>query len=168
MQNKFTRIALACLAGICLMLLTSSAFAVVYPDNETQYSNQDPLTETRRSDHYRMVFGHYDRDGANAMSEQFVQGNLQMHELCWNRWVNELGMHNINESVTHPEMGLRKANFNFLMTWDDGGGGGAYMSMDANGFSYAMSNPANCRYDPPVGRYASRNGPCLGRHHRRL
>lgn len=151
MQNRFTRITLACLAGICLMLLTSSAFAQTYLDNETQYSNQDPLNETRRSNHFRLVFGHYDRDGANVMSEQYAQGNLQMYEQLWNRWITEMGFSDINTSKSRPDMGLRKTNFNFLMTWNDGGGGGAYMSTDANGFSYSMANPSNCRYDPPSG-----------------
>ena len=50
-----------------------------------------------------------------------------MYEQMWNRWVVEMGLHNINESATTPAMGLRKANFNFLMTWNDGGGGGAYI-----------------------------------------
>ena len=37
------------------------------------------------------------------------------------------------------------------MTWNDGGGGGAYSSMDGNGFFYAMANTGYCRFDPPSG-----------------
>jgi hypothetical protein len=126
--------------------------AAPYLDNQTVYSNQDPNTETRRSDHIRLAFGHYNRDtGMGGMSETMAQGNLQMYEQMWNRWVVEMGLHDINESATSPNGNKYRANFNFLMTWDDGGGGGAYSTMDANGFFYAMANPGYCRYDPPSG-----------------
>jgi len=124
----------------------------IYLDNETIYSNQDPNTETRRSDHFRLCFGHYNRDSV-AMTEQLAQGNLQMFEQMWNRWVNEMGFSDLNESgdPAKRDGNKYKANFHFLMTWNDGGGGGSYMSADANGFAYAMANPAYCRYDPPSG-----------------
>ena len=137
--------------SVGVFLPAGLASAQAYPDNETQYSNQDPNTETRRSDHFRLCFGHYNWDNGTYLTEQLVQGNLQMYEQMWYRWVVEMGLHNINESATTPAMGLRKANFNFLMSWNDGGGGGAYMSMDSNGFAYSMSNSGNCRYDPPSG-----------------
>ena len=60
-------------------------------------------------------------------------------------------MHDINESATSPDGNKYRANFVFLMTWNDGGGGGAYMSMDGNGFCWAMANTGYCRYDPPSG-----------------
>lgn len=123
-----------------------------YLDNQTLYSNQDPNTETRRSDHFRMNFGHYNRDtGMGGMTEAMAQGNLQEYEQMWNRWVVEIGLHDVNESVTKPDGNKYRANFNFLMTWNDGGGGGAYSSMDGNGFFYAMANPGYCRWDPPSG-----------------
>ncbi|MCF7730619.1 MAG: DUF6055 domain-containing protein [Akkermansiaceae bacterium] len=125
--------------------------AQAYLDNESQYSNQDPDTETRRSDHFRLNFGHYNRDTGTPMTEQLAQGNLQMFEQAWNRWVVELGLHDINESATRPDGNKYRANFNFLMTWDDGGGGGAYSSMDGGGFGYAMANTGYCRFDPPSG-----------------
>jgi hypothetical protein len=53
--------------------------------------------------------------------------------------------------VTRPDGNKYRANFNFLMTWNDGGGGGAYSSMDGNGFFYAMANSGYCRFDPPSG-----------------
>ena len=141
--------ALCVAAGIVLSAGTAAAQA--YLDNETGYSNQDPNTETRRSDHFRLNFGHYNRDTGTPMTEQLVQGNLQMYEQMWNRWVVEMGLHDINESATTPDGNKYRTNFNFLMTWNDGGGGGAYSSMDANGFFYAMSNSGSCRYDPPSG-----------------
>jgi len=127
------------------------ATAQGYLDNNSIYSNQDPNTETRRSDHFRMNFGHFNRDTGTPMTEQLAQGNLQEYEQMWNRWVVEMGLHDINESVTAPDGNKYRANFNFLMTWDDGGGGGAYSSMDPGGFFYAMSNTSNDRYDPPSG-----------------
>ena len=80
------------------------------PTRTTRHSisNQDPLTETRRTDHIRVCFGHYDRDGANMMSEQYAQGNLQEYEKMWNRWVTEMGLHDINTSPSHPEMGKKQ------------------------------------------------------------
>ena len=87
-------------AGVFLPAGLASAQA--YLDNETQYSNQDPNTETRRSDHFRLCFGHYNRDTGTPMTEQLVQGNLQMYEQMWNRWVVEMGLHDINESATTP------------------------------------------------------------------
>lgn len=138
-----------CVAAV--FLLASGLSAQPYLDNETQYSNQDPATETRRSDHFRLCFGHYNRDTGTPMTEALVQGNLQMYEQMWNRWVNEMGLHDINESATKPDGNKYRANFNFLMTWNDGGGGGAYSSMDGNGFFYAMANSGYCRFDPPSG-----------------
>ena len=159
--------ALACLAGL-LLLLPTCAFSQTYADNESIYTNQDPLTETRRTTHIRTCFGHYDRDGAGKMSEQYAQGNLQEYEKCWTRWVTEMGLHDINSSQSHPEMGLKKANFNFLMTWNDGGGGGSYSTSDPNGFFYCMSNPINCSYDPYSGATPHEFGHVLGRQLRRF
>ncbi len=98
-----------------------------------------------------MNFGHYNRDTSTAVSERLVQGNLQMYEQMWHRWVVEMGLHDLNESSTQPDGNKYRTNFNWLMTWDDGGGGGAYSSSDSNGFFYAMSNASNCRFDPPSG-----------------
>jgi hypothetical protein len=125
--------------------------AQAYRDNESIYSNQDPHTETRRSEHFRLNFGHYNRDTGTPMTEQLAQGNLQMFEQMWHRWVVEMGLHDINESATNPDGNKYRANFNFLMTWNDGGGGGAYSSMDSGGFGYAMANTGYCRFDPPSG-----------------
>ncbi|MGN6642412.1 MAG: DUF6055 domain-containing protein [Verrucomicrobiota bacterium] len=139
------------LGGLALPIV---AGAQPYLDNQTQYSNQDPDNETRRSDHFRMIFGHYNRDsGMGGMSEQMAQGNMQMYEQMWDRWVNQMGLHDINESSNPSYVDGQKyrANFNFLMTFDDGGGGGAYSSADAHGFFYAMANPSYCRWDPPSG-----------------
>ena len=129
------------------------AFAQTYLDNQTLYSNQDPNTETRRSDHFRMNFGHYNRDTGTPMTEEMAQGNLQMYEQMWNRWVNEMGLHDINESTnqTYVDGNKYRTNFDFLMTWNDGGGGGAYSSSDSKGFFYAMGNTSYCRFDPPSG-----------------
>lgn len=134
-----------------LSLAAAGLSSAQYLDNQTQYSNQDPNTETRRSDHFRICFGHYNRDTGTPMTEQLAQGNLQMFEQAWNRWVVEMGMHDLNESFTNPDGNKYRANFNVLMTWDDGGGGGAYASMDAGGFGYAMANTGLIRYDPPSG-----------------
>ena len=153
MKSSYCRIAFG-----CVVLMTgvfggwSQSLAQAYLDNQTQYPNQDPSNETRRSEHFRMNFGHYNRDGGmGGMSEAMAQGNLQEYEQMWNRWVVELGLHDINESATQPDGKKYRANFNFLMTWNDGGGGGAYSSMDGKGFFYAMANPGYCRWDPPSG-----------------
>jgi hypothetical protein len=145
MKRLATTLAVAWLAA------TAACSGEAYLDNQTQYSNQDPHTETRRSDHFRINFGHYNRDTGTPMTEQLAQGNLQMFEQAWNRWVVEMGMHDINESATNPDGNKYRANFNVLMTWNDGGGGGAYSSMDAGGFGYAMANTGYCRFDPPSG-----------------
>lgn len=139
--------ALGLLAGV------HQADAQGYLDNETLYSNQDPNTETRRSDHFRVCFGHFNRDTGTPMTEQLAQGNLQMFEQFWNRWVNEMGLHDLNESSNpaYQDGHKYRANFHFLMTWDDGGGGGAFTSADPHGFFYAMGNTSYDRYDPPSG-----------------
>ena len=116
---------LSLLVAIANLTGLPAAHGQPYLDNETLYSNQDPNTETRRSDHFRLCFGHFNRDTGTPMTEQLVQGNLQMYEQMWNRWVVEMGLHDINESVTKPDGNKYRANFNFLMTWNDGGGGGA-------------------------------------------
>lgn len=140
----------AVLLALCFAPVSSRG-AQAYLDNETLYSNQDPDTETRRSDHFRICFGHYNRDTGTPITEQLVQGNLQMFEQMWNRWIVEMGLSDINESATKPDGNKYRANFNFLMSWDDGGGGGAYSSMDGNGFFYAMANSGYARFDPPSG-----------------
>ena len=151
------RVPLWLAAALCLaagvFLPAGLASAQAYLDNNTIYSSQDPNTETRRSDHFRMNFGHYNRDTGTPMTEQLAQGNLQMYEQMWNRWVVEMGLHDINESTnpTYVDGNKYRANFNFLMTWNDGGGGGAYSSADAHGFFYAMANTGYTRYDPPSG-----------------
>lgn len=132
-------------------LAVQPAAAAVHLDNETLYSNQDPATETRRSEHFRICFGHHNRDTGTPVTEELVQGNLRMFEQLWHHWVDDLGLNDVNESATNPDGNKYRANFNILMTWDDGGGGGAYMSMDANGFAYAMANSGYCRFDPPSG-----------------
>jgi hypothetical protein len=134
-----------------LVLLGGVGRGQTYLDNESLYLNQDPNNETRRSDHFRLNFGHYNRDTGTPVTEEFVQGNLQMFEHAWNRWVVDLGLHDINESVTNPDGNKYRANFNMLMTWNDGGGGGAYSSMDSGGFGYAMANSGSARFDPPSG-----------------
>jgi hypothetical protein len=140
------------LRAVFLSLFTATAQGQAFLDNQTQYSNQDPENETRRSDHFRTVFGYYNRD-STPMTEEMAQGNLQMFEQAWNRWVVEMGLHDINESANSAYVDGNKyrANFNFLMTFNDGEGGGAYSSADAKGFFYAMANPASCRFDPPSG-----------------
>ncbi len=145
------QLALSRLFAALIFIWVGVAAGQSYLDNETVYSNQDPNTETRRSDHFRLCFGHFNRDTGTPMTEQLAQGNLQMYEQMWNRWVVELGLHDINESATKSDGKKYRANFNFLMTWNDGGGGGAYSTMDANGFFYAMANSGYCRFDPPSG-----------------
>ncbi len=152
LRSNSIKHALTCFLPILAWFGTAEpSSAQAYLDNETLYSNQDPNTETRRSDHFRLNFGHFNRDTGAPMTEQLVQGNLQMYEQMWNRWVVEMGLHDINESATAPDGNKYRANFNFLMTWNDGGGGGAYSSMDGNGFFYAMANSGYCRFDPPSG-----------------
>jgi autotransporter-associated beta strand protein len=152
-------LAAACLA-VAWLLVAGLASAQAFLDNETlQYSNgttnsnQDPNNETRRSDHFRLNFGHYNRDTGTPMTEELAQGNLQMFEQMRNRWVTEMGLHDINESSnpTYVDGNKYRTNFNFLMTWNDGGGGGAYSSSDNKGFFYAMANTSSCRFDPPSG-----------------
>jgi hypothetical protein len=151
-QNSDMRVFLCSVLMAMACLFAGRCIAGTYLDNQTLYSNQDPNTETRRSDHFRLAFGHYNRDsGQGGMTEAMAQGNLQMYEQMWNRWVVEMGLHDINESVTAPDGNKYLANFNFLMTWDDGGDGGSYSAMDGNGFFYAMANPTYCRWDPPSG-----------------
>ncbi len=130
---------------------SGAAEAEPLADNETLYANQDPHTETRRSEHFRLCFGHFNRDHGTPMTESLAQGNLQMFEQMWHCWVVELGLNDVNTAAGRFGGPKYRANFNFLMTWNDGGGGGAYSSMDANGFFYAMANPGYCRFDPPSG-----------------
>ena len=153
--------ATAMLVALALAADIAAAATNSYLDNQTQYSNQDPATETRHSDHFRVCFGHYNRD-STAMTEQFAQGNLRMYEHLWRHNIVEMGLNDMGQSadLAKRDGNYYRVNFNFLMTWNDGGGGGSFMSMDANGFSYAMSNPGNCRYDPPSGATPHELGHC--------
>lgn len=164
MRTSSSRIALTCLmAGLCVILISGASVAVPYLDNETIYPNQDPNTETRRSDHFRVCFGHYNRDSSmGGMSEAMAQGNLQMFENLWTRNIVELGLNDMGQSaiLEKRDGNFYRTNFLFLMTWDDGGGGGAWMGMDGNGYSYAMANPGYCRWDPPSGATPHELGHC--------
>jgi hypothetical protein len=134
-----------------------------FPDNQTLSSDQDPTQETRRSDHFRVWFGHYGRDpGQGGMTEAMAQGNLQEFEWMWHRWVVEDGLLNINTSalVPNPMPGDYRANFWFLLTENDGGGGGSYNSMDANGFFWAMGNTTLESFDPYSGDSPHEWGDC--------
>jgi hypothetical protein len=139
------------LLGLGLLGAAGICAGQTFRDNESIYSNQDANNETRRSDHIRLVFGHYNRDsGMGGMSEWLAQGNLQQYEQMWNRWVREMGLQDIN-SIPTDRITKYRANFHFLMTWNDGGSGGAYSSGDPLGYGYAMANPGYCRFDPPSG-----------------
>ncbi len=147
---------------VCVYSSGSAQAVTNYIDNETLYSNQDPDTETRRSDHYRFCFGHYNRDTGTPMTEKLAQGNLQMFEHLWQRTIVEMGLNGLGQSaiLEKRDGNFYRVNFNVLMTWNDGGGGGAYMSMDGNGFSYAMANTGYCRFDPPSGATPHELGHC--------
>ncbi|MCX6344164.1 MAG: DUF6055 domain-containing protein [Armatimonadetes bacterium] len=141
------------LIGLSSIFVSSASMSTIYLDNQTDHSNQALDTETRRSDHFRIAFGHYNRDFGTPVTEQLIQGNLQMFEHLWQRNIVENGLNDMGQSAI---LALRdgnyyKVNFVMLMTWNDGGGGGAYMSMDSMGFSWAMANAGYCRYDPPSG-----------------
>jgi carbonic anhydrase/acetyltransferase-like protein (isoleucine patch superfamily) len=134
-----------------------------YLDNQTIWSDQDPTQETRRSDHFRVVFGHYNRDESfGATLEQLAQGNLREFEWMWQRWVVEDGLFNINTSalIPNPMPGDYRANFWFLLTENDGGGGGSYNSMDANGFFWAMDSAGYASFDPYSGAVPHEWGDC--------
>lgn len=165
MSNRLTFHSLIRICTLLLVGVYSSGRVTAstnYLDNETLYSNQDPDTETRRSDHFRLCFGHYNRDTGTPMTEKLAQGNLQMFEHLWQRNIVELGLNDMGQSadLAKRDGNFYRVNFNLLMTWDDGGGGGAYMSMDANGFSYAMANTSYCRFDPPSGATPHELGHC--------
>ncbi|MGA2749295.1 MAG: DUF6055 domain-containing protein [Verrucomicrobiota bacterium] len=164
MKNRIAwRTVLGCV-GLALGVLNSDKlFAQAYPDNQTIFSDQDPTLETRRSDHFRVIFGHYNRDFSfGATLESLAQGNLQEFEWMWHRWVVEDGLLNINTSALRPNPmpGNYRANFLFLMTQNDGGGGGSYNSMDANGFCWAMDNATYCSFDPYSGAVPHEWGDC--------
>ncbi len=46
---------------LALFGVATSALGQTHLDNQTQYSNQNPENETRRSEHFRTVFGYYNR-----------------------------------------------------------------------------------------------------------
>lgn len=77
------------LIAVSLLLPLPALASGVFLDNNTLYSDQDPNNETRRSDHFRINFGHYNRDTETPLTEELVQGNLQMFEQAWRRWVVE-------------------------------------------------------------------------------
>ena len=58
--------------------------------------------------------------------------------------------------------GNYRANFWFLLTENDGGGGGSYNSMDANGFFWAMDNAGYCSFDPYSGPRRTSGGTAGG------
>jgi hypothetical protein len=68
-----------------------------------------------------------------------------------------MGLPDNNSTAGSPTPKYR-SNFHFLMTWNDGGGGGAYMSGDPWGYGYAMANPGYGRFDPPSGATPHENG----------
>ena len=103
-KSSFCRSAFGCVVlSLGLLAWANRSSGQAYLDNETVFSNQDPTLETRRSDHFRVVFGHYNRDFSfGATLEPLAQGNLQEFEWMWHRWVVEDGLCNINTSALDP------------------------------------------------------------------
>ena len=90
------RIVQNALSALLVCLIASPAAGQIAPaawqDNNRKFASDDPNHNFRRSEHFRIVWGKGAAKGKaeNAdfakVTEQLVQGNLQMLEQVWHRY----------------------------------------------------------------------------------
>jgi hypothetical protein len=131
-------------------------------DNENQFKSDDPKINVRRSEHFRIIWGKgvgEDGAGVNAdfprVTEQLVQGNLQMLEQCWHRYHDPIpkgmGFHIPGESLDPSKRDGKLYRANLIMNntgiWE----GGAWGSSDPIGLPLFALPPTYLSFDPPSG-----------------
>jgi len=147
------KIALVSVLLILVLLISMGAcFAQTWADNTTNKSNDDPLENVRRSDHYRICWGTQPMSGI-SLTEDFIQVNLQNLEYIFNKYhptaPPSLGFH--CSSVPNPPDGYNyKANLYIMNTHGVDGEGFAYGWTDGRNLSeFAICAEGLNPLDPP-------------------
>ncbi len=160
--DKFIAAVTAGLAvACCLAVAAVGDEDKPWRDNERKFKSDDPTLNFRRSEHFRIAWGQ--GAGANkeenadfgGVTEQLVQGNLQMLEKVWHRYHDPqpggLGFHNpgVSSNAKDQDGNCYRANLTLNNTgiW----AGGAWGSCDEWGLPMFALPPSYLAYDPPSG-----------------
>jgi len=161
-RNNSTVALTAGLAVVCWVVAAGAGDEdKPWRDNERKFKSDDPALNFRRSEHFRIAWG----QGAGAkkeenadfagVTEQLVQGNLQMLEKVWHRYHDPvpggLGFHHpgISSNAKDQDGNCYRANLTMNNTgiW----AGGAWGSCDEWGLPMFALPPSYLAYDPPSG-----------------
>lgn len=151
------------------LLLVAAGLAVIaagegeppWRDNERKFKSNDAALNFRRSEHFRLSWGQgaAGKKEENAdfagVSEQLVQGNLQMLESVWHRFHDAeprgLGFHTPGISSNAKDRDGNSYRANLMMNNTGIWAGGAWGSCDEWGLPMFALPPAYLAYDPPSG-----------------
>ncbi|MCX6345544.1 MAG: DUF6055 domain-containing protein [Armatimonadetes bacterium] len=154
--------------GLCIIAVPSMVGAQAWLDNDSEQKSNDPKYNYRRSEHFRITWAkgasaekdpQAARDANNGfkeVTEQMVQGNLQMLEGVFHRFhdapPNGMGFHSTGWS-TKPENnkdGKMRRN-NLIMSCTGNFASGAWGGVDSGGYPIFALPPGYLSFDTPSG-----------------
>ena len=147
------------LAQLALSLQQSEATPPsVWFDNNRQFNSEDPKLNVRRSEHFRIVWGQGLGEGGigadyGRVTEQLVQGNLQMLEQVWHFYHDAppvgLGFHIPWQSSNLAQRDGKAYRATIILhntgIWE----GGAWGTCDEWGIPLMALSPPFLSFDPP-------------------
>ena len=152
-------------AGLLLCLYSLSSVAGEPPrtwlDNERKFKSDDPSYNFRRSEHFRIIWGkgaakkNEENADFSKVTEELVQGNLQMLEQVWHKYHDPLpkgmGFHPPGGSCNPKYQDEKLYRANLMMNNTGIWAGGAWGACDDWGFQLFALPPTYLRFDPPSG-----------------
>ncbi|MBE3134646.1 MAG: LamG domain-containing protein, partial [Acidobacteria bacterium] len=130
-------------------------------DNERKFKSDDPALNVRRSEHFRILWGKGagkekpENADFSRVTEELVQGNLQMLEQLWHRLHDPeprgMGFHVPAQSFKPEHQDGKSYRANLVMNNTGIWAGGAWGACDEWGFPLYALPPAYLRFDPPSG-----------------
>jgi len=153
------------LAGLLLSAGVLPALAAgatpAWQDNERKFKSGDPDYNSRRSEHFRILWGKGAGKDKNEnadfsrVTEELVQGNLQMLEQLWHRLHDPapkgMGFHIPGNSCNPKFQDAMLYRANLVMNNTGIWAGGAWGACDEWGFPLFALPPTYLRFDPPSG-----------------
>jgi hypothetical protein len=149
------------LVACCLTALAAGEGGKPWRDNERKFKSNDAGLNFRRSEHFRLSWGQgagtkqEENADFGGVSEQLVQGNLQMLESVWHRFHDPapggLGFHTPGVSSNPKDQDGDFYRANLMMNNTGIWAGGAWGSCDEWGLPMFALPPAYLAYDPPSG-----------------
>ncbi|MCM1227657.1 MAG: DUF6055 domain-containing protein [Clostridium sp.] len=143
-------------AAFCAVALAVSAAPMPAAEAEEEYYVRDPFYNYGKgynyyeSEHFQFIWGN--SGDASKVSQQFLSGNAENLEACWNVYMKDLDMAAPSQSTN---LSLRdgkeyKTNIYISGTGLEGmEDDWAYMSYDSGGYAYMFCCVDSMQYDPP-------------------